>query len=270
MQSDVVSFVHLSDTHIGPTKAFARHGFLSYSALERVVTAVNSLPIKPNFIIHTGDVATDPDPAAYRLAAEALAKLRVPVYFVNGNHDDAGMIREFLPMGPKVEWFSGETTLAYHFDVSGYRFVVLDGKGPVELDPAGQISEAQLIRLRQICAEGDMPLVVFVHFPLLPVYSTWFDENMLVVNGRSVHEVLRTAQSRLRGVFLGHIHQSMQTVCDGVMYTAVPSTFAQFIAWPQAQAPAENPAYPPGFNLVHLLPEQTIVQQHVVNRYGKN
>lgn len=270
MQDGVVSFVHLSDTHIGPTKAFARHGFLSYPALEGVVTAVNTLPIKPDFIIHTGDVVTDPDPTSYELAAELLAALHVPVYFVNGNHDDAGMIRKFLPMGPKVDWFPGETTLAYHFDVGGYRFVVLDGKGPTELDPAGLISEAQLARLRHECADGDMPLVVFVHFPLLPMYSTWFDENMLVINGRSVHNTLRIAGARLRGVFFGHIHQSMQTMCDGVTYTAVPSTFAQFIAWPQAQAPAENPTYPPGFNLVHLLPKQTIVQQHVVNRRGEN
>ena len=47
------------------------------------------------------------------------------------------------------------------------------------------------------------------------------------------------------------------------MYTAVPSLFSQFAAWPNDVVVREDPDYLPGFNFVHLLPEQTIVHQHM-------
>jgi 3',5'-cyclic-AMP phosphodiesterase len=81
------------------------------------------------------------------------------------------------------------------------------------------------------------------------------------LNWEAVHEALRPAVKRLRGVFHGHIHQSMQTVRDGVGYTAVASSFAQFTAWPTDVQPHIDRAQPPGYNFVHLLPEQTIVRQ---------
>ena len=76
----------------------------------------------------------------------------------------------------------------------------------------------------------------------------------------------RAARDRLRGVFYGHVHQSMQTFRDGILYVAAPSTFAQFQAWPRDTVVNPDPVYPPAFNFVHMLPRQTIVHQHVIAR----
>lgn len=259
-------FVHMSDTHFGATKSFARHGHVAFPCAQRAVEIINTLPVKPDFVVHTGDVVTQPEPEAYRLAAEVFAGLNVPIYFVTGNHDSARMIREFLPQAP-AEWLVDDPDcLSYRFEVKGYRFLVLDGRGPDRIDPHGIISEEQLVFVREETQTAGPPLTVFLHFPVVPMHAPWMDANMLLLNGFALHDALLAAGRRLRGVFHGHIHQSMQVSCDGICYTAVPSTFSQFGAWPVDVDVSYDPDYLPGFNFVQLLPEQTIVHQHTFVR----
>ncbi|MEM9774391.1 MAG: metallophosphoesterase [Chloroflexota bacterium] len=256
-------FIHISDTHIGPTKGYKRHGFASYPCAERMVDIINAFPQKPDFVIHTGDVVTDPDDQSYKLAAELFEQLSVPIYFVNGNHDSASDIRKFLKMGPKHDLMDDE--LVYRFEVKGNHFLVIDGRADDELDPHGMVSEAQLEVLRQECTPDGPPLTIFLHYPLWPINSTWFDTHMLVINAAELHDIFLQARNRLRGVFHGHIHQAMQTIKDGIVYTSAPSTFAQFAAWPGATEPAFVKD-PPGYGFVHLVNDQVIVHQHTFER----
>ena len=259
-------FIHISDTHIGPTKDYERHGFESYSCAEKVVDIINSFPHRPDFVIHTGDVVTNPEDASYKLAAELFDRLDVPIYFANGNHDTAADIRKFLKMGPKVDLMDDE--LVYRFDVNGNRFLVVDGRAADELDPHGMISDRQLEVLRQECTAEGPPLTVFMHYPLWPINSPWFDSHMMIINEAELHDIFLTAKDRLHGVFHGHIHQPMQNIKDGIMYSCAPSTFAQFAAWPGAKDPAFV-SDPPGYAFVHLFNGQTIVHQHSFERVVK-
>ena len=135
MSDETVYFVQISDTHIGPNEAYSRYGHLALPCAQRLVAIINNLPVAPDFVIHTGDVATDPDPVAYALAAKTFGDLKVPIYYVNGNHDDAQLIKKYLPMGPR-EYFSADPDkLCYSFELKGYRFLVLDAQGPAEIDP---------------------------------------------------------------------------------------------------------------------------------------
>ncbi len=86
-----VYFVHLSDTHFGPTKEYSRQGHRSLPYARRVIEMINSLPTQPDFVIHTGDVTTHPTEEAYRLAAET-APGRPGVAL------GAAAINAFLPM----------------------------------------------------------------------------------------------------------------------------------------------------------------------------
>ena len=269
MPDDTVYFVHISDTHIGPTRGYNVRGQHPYACTKRLVEVINNLPTRPNFVIHTGDVVSDPDPAAYQLAAETLAGLQAPIYYVNGNHDSAAAIRRYLTMGSKQD--TGDSNrLSYTFEVNGYRFLVLDAKGPPEIDPQGLVSEAQLDWVAREAQPEGPPLVVFVHFPALPLNSIWMDDNMLIQNGPALHQALRPARDRLRGVFSGHVHQHMQTIRDGIIYITVASALAQFAAWPDDRMTHHDSEQDPGYGFVHLLPEQTIVHQHPFPRPEQN
>ncbi len=227
-----------------------------------MVDIINTLPMQPDFVVHTGDVVSNPSPEAYALAAKTLGRIQVPVYYVNGNHDTAVDIKQHMRMGPKQDLLPDSNVLTYAFEIKGHRFLTLDGKGPDEIQPHGILSAEQLeIVQREAQPEGP-PLTVFVHFPTLPLNSNWMDANMPLLNGEAFHQALLPARDRLRGVFYGHVHRSMQTVRDGIVYTAGRSTFSQFTAWPHEELVQADFHERPGYNFVHLLPEQTIVHQH--------
>lgn len=264
--TDTVYFVHISDTHFGPTRDYARFGYYSYPCAQHLVEAINRLPVLPDFVIHTGDVVTHPNTAAYELAAETFARLRVPIYYVVGNHDTAVHIHHHLPMGPKQEYDNYPDRLSYTFTVKGHRFLVLDARGPDEIDPHGLFPESQLDLVRQEAQTDGPSVTVFLHYPIHPLNSTWMDANMLVLNGDAFHQALLPMRHRLRGVFYGHVHRPMQTMRDGIWYVAAASAFSQFTAWPGEEHVHLDAAYPPAFSFVHLLPQQTIVHQHIIPR----
>lgn len=268
MTTDNLYFVHISDTHIGATSDFSRHGHETLPCAKRVVEIINTMPQTPDFVVHTGDVIAEPDPRAYLIAADIFAELEMPIYYVTGNHDTAADIRRYLPMGPMTIADRAAGRLSYTFQFKGYRFLVLDARGPDEIDPQGLLPESELEVVTQEAQPEGAPLVVFVHFPVLPLNSVWMDENMLIVNGDQLHKALLPARQRLRGVFHGHVHQHMQTSKDAIQYFSVASVFSQFAAWPDDVNTRFDPDHDPGYAFVHLLRGQTIVHQHTFPRPG--
>lgn len=261
-----VYFAHISDTHIGTTLDFERHEHVPHRCTERLVEILNTLPTKPDFVIHTGDVVNNPDLGAYPLAARLFAKLQLPIYFVTGNHDDSAEMLQHLPFATPLTLHSETGRLDYTFEVKGERFLVLDAKLPPEYAPHGGLSSSQLDLVRQECTPDGAPLTIFVHFPALPMNSPRMDTNMLMLNGLEFHQALLPARERIRGVFHGHVHQPMQTYRDGILYVCAPSAFSQFNAWPADMDFRFDTDALPGFNFVHLLPEQTIVHTHTFLR----
>src|ERR1044071_9462260 len=97
-------FVHITDTHIGPTPEHRVLGQLSFPTLEALVEQINNLPFVPDFVLHTGDITDDASDAAYALARPLLEKIKVPVFYLAGNHDrPEPMQRVLLGKTPTAE-----------------------------------------------------------------------------------------------------------------------------------------------------------------------
>jgi Icc protein len=266
MTSATARFAHISDTHFGPTADYARHGFAARPCAERLVDLLNDLDPPPDFVLHTGDVVTAPDPASYALAAATFARLRLPVYFATGNHDTAADIGRNMPMAAREDLSGDPDLLTYAFNAGTHRFLVLDARGPDAIDPHGLLSEAQLSILDRELAAGDAPLTVFCHYPPLALGIPWIDETMLILNGGELHRRLVVVRDRLRGVFFGHIHQPLVFQRDGVLYASAPSAFAQLSGSPTDQVARVDAAAPPGFAMVTVTPDDTIVRFHAFDR----
>src|SRR5437762_11867956 len=81
----IMRFIHITDTHVGPTATYGLPGKPALPTLEALVDTINNLPFKPDFVLHNGDVTDDASEAAYRLVKPILAKLKYPIYYVIGN-----------------------------------------------------------------------------------------------------------------------------------------------------------------------------------------
>ena len=101
LPKDNVYFVHISDTHFSAERSYTRHGYAPLPCAVELVDRINALPVRPDFVIHTGDVVTTPDAAAYEVAAEVLGGIETPVYYVVGNHDRTAGILEHLDFGAR-------------------------------------------------------------------------------------------------------------------------------------------------------------------------
>ncbi len=260
MPAEPVLFAHISDTHFGPSRDYSRHGFTALPCAERLVALLNDLPARPDFVVHTGDVVTEPDERSYALAAEVFARLELPIYYATGNHDTAAQIRRWLPMGPRQALAGHDGPLSYAFELRGQRFLVLDARGPDRIDPRGLLYYGQLAVLDRELGPDGPPLTVFCHFPPLPMGIPWIDETMLILNGAELHQRLVACGGRLRGLFFGHIHQAVSFYRDGVLYSAAPSAFAQLGGLPTDHVARVDPEAPPGYQLVRVSAEGTTVR----------
>jgi Icc protein len=258
-----LTFVQITDSHIGPTRQFEYHDHRPLRDLERVIKQINSFPQPPDFVIHTGDIAHDQSAEAITLAGEALAGLNVPVYVVNGNHDDPALLRKLLDALPPASGDLG-APLDYVFEIKGERFLVLDSCHTVVPDPQGYLSETQLALIRAETGDDGPPLTVFVHHPPFQMASPWLDENMIIANGEALHAALLPARDRLRGVFYGHLHRSCQVMRDGITYTCAAGTAWQYTWRPWDERPQVDGEYGSGYNVVHLLDNRTLVYQYVI------
>jgi 3',5'-cyclic-AMP phosphodiesterase len=246
MTPPLLHFVHVSDTHVhfDPSYGLDNVGKSALAGARALVKRLNSLPFTPDFVLHTGDVAADPLPGIDEAVRSVFCELKHPIRYLAGNHD------------PKT--FPGER----EFEVNGVQFVCIDSNGPAEL-PRGFVTESELARLRRVCESGDdRPLVIATHHNVLPVGSPWYDEFMRMTNGEEFHRALLPARGRIRGVFFGHVHQDIETVRDGILYSAVSSSWCQFHAWPGQPLTVHDREAQPGFNVVTASKDQTTVRRH--------
>jgi len=204
-------FLQLSDTHWGYSGANNPEADVT---LTRAVREINASPVRPDFIVFTGDLTHTTDDAAVRRRRmqefrAIVADLAVPTrYFVPGEHD-AGP-----DGGAAYREAFGETHGS--FDHKGVHFVLLDNVSA----PGSRIGDAQLDWLaRDVAAlHPATPLVVFTHRPLFDLYPSW---DWATGDGPRALEIL--AKHANVTVFYGHIHQENHVQTGNIAHHAARS-----------------------------------------------
>ena len=189
-------FVQMSDSHWGFSDPKVNPDFKG--TLKKAVAAVNSLSVRPDFIMFTGDLThtTDDDKERRkRLAAfRAIVKdLKVKdVRFMPGEHDAS------LDNGAAFLEFFENTH--YTFSHKGVNFIVIDNVS----DPTGSIGDTQLkwldAELKKL--DKDARIVVFTHRPLFDLAPSW---DWATRDGARAIDLLMPYRNVT--VFYGHIHQ---------------------------------------------------------------
>jgi 3',5'-cyclic-AMP phosphodiesterase len=259
--SSAVRFVQISDTHISPDPDYRRAPDLPNTAdcARALVAAVNALPFQPDFILHTGDVAYDPDESAYVLARDIFAALKAPVYYLPGNHDDTLMLQRIL-----IGTTDARKPYELDFEVNGVRVVTVDSHQPVDANmPYSRLHDTQLERVRAIAIENEArPLLVATHHNVLPIGAAWWDDYMRMQNGDDLHAALLPARGRLLAVLHGHVHQPVQIVRDGIPYISAASAWMQLLCAPDQVETGYDEGAKPGFNVGKVMDGRLFLRQY--------
>jgi Icc protein len=237
------SFLQISDSHIGFSKAANPDAKATF---REAVGKVLALPVKPDFIIHTGDITQLSRDEEFDDADQILKEAGLTVFHVPGEHDmlDDGAGKAFLDRYGKGTRGAGW----YSFDHNGVHFVALVNVVNLKAGGMGSLGQDQLEWLEKDLAgrSSSTPIVVFAHIPLWTVYADW---------GWGTDDAVQALSYLKRfgsvTVLNGHIHQITQKVEGNIAFHTARST-----AFPQpvgGEGPSPGPLKVPAEQLRSML-----------------
>jgi len=237
-----LTFLQISDSHVGFDKPANPNAI---GTLQEAIGKIKSLPARPSFMIHTGDITHLSKPAEFDNADRAISGAGLDVHYVPGEHD---LIDEEVKFYRERYGKNAKGSGWYSFDADGVHFIGLVNVMNLEAGKLGKLGEEQLKWLQDDVAgrTASTPVVVFAHIPLWTVYEQW---GWGTDDGARAISLLKKFGSVT--VLNGHIHQVMQKVEGNVAFHTALST-----AFPQpapGTAPSPGPLKVPDDKLRSLL-----------------
>lgn len=232
--------VHITDTHMFPDP-------VPEKGIANLVSELNQLEDKPDFVIHTGDHIMDAlkrnreeTEAQWKVWKEVFKdKLDYDLYNCLGNHDVWGWGLEDKKV--KTDPLYGKTWAReyleidntwYSFERNGWKFICLDSVSPGDENRSykAHLGDEQFEWLQKELANtsSNMPILIASHIPILSA-SAYFDgENEKsgnwVVPGAWMHldarkiKILFNQYRNIKGAISGHIHLADYTNYLNVNY----------------------------------------------------
>jgi 3',5'-cyclic AMP phosphodiesterase CpdA len=229
-----LTFLQISDSHIGFDKPANPNAL---ATLQEAIDKVGTLPQRPSFMIHTGDITHLSKPSEFDNADQVIGKAKLDVHYVPGEHDviDEDRGKAYLDRYGKNAKGAGW----YSFDQAGVHFIGLVNVLDLKAGGLGNLGDEQLAWLEDDVRgkSSSTPIVVFAHVPLWLVYDKW---GWGTDDGARALDLLKRFGSVT--VLNGHIHQIVQKVEGNMTFHTARST-----AFPQ---PAPGTAPSPGPMLV--------------------
>lgn len=208
-----ITFVHLSDLHIGDIEDPT---LLSDTGetLSAVAGVLRGMAPAPHFAVVSGDLTHRGDPSSYRAVSQALAALPCPVIYGLGNHDDRNGYAQGLSTGGGPAF--GDRVVA------GLHVVVLDTGVPGRI--GGAIDAHQFDWLAETLGHHrDLPkLIVMHHPPALGGEHGW-----KTLDGTSTERLAALLRGRaIPAILTGHIHQDRIAIWNGIPVVTVSGQHA--------------------------------------------
>jgi 3',5'-cyclic AMP phosphodiesterase CpdA len=238
-----VTFLQISDSHVGFDKPANPNAL---GTLQEAIDKVGALPIRPSFMIHTGDITHLSRAAEFDNADQVIGKAKLDVHYVPGEHDviDEDRGKAYLHRYGKNAKGAGW----YSFNQAGVHFIGLVNVLDLKAGGLGNLGDEQLAWLEDDVRgkSSSTPIVVFAHVPLWLVYDKW---GWGTDDGARALALLKRFGSVT--VLNGHIHQIVQKVEGNMTFHTARST-----AFPQPEpgtAPSPGPMLVPAEKLRTML-----------------
>ncbi|WP_332979778.1 3',5'-cyclic-AMP phosphodiesterase [Microcoleus sp. A003_D6] len=233
----------ITDTHLFAELDREWKGLSTARTLQAVLDRLQQIRPQPDLLLLTGDLSQDETPESYELLASLISSLKIPAYWIPGNHDNVLVMQQILdkpPISPEKSWKEGN-----------WQFLLLSS---VEAGcDGGRLSPESLDWLdSELQQTGDRPVMIALHHHPLPIDCEIMDGMMLHNADEFLAIVDRYPQIKI--VLCGHIHQEFQQQRGSVTYLGTPSTCIQLL--PKSH-PIILDEIPPGFRLLELAIDGT-------------
>jgi len=229
--------IQITDTHLFEDPEGRQKGVNTRRSLAAVVAHAAATHPDADAVLLTGDLSQDETAASYELLLELIEPLRgAPVHAIPGNHDDAGHMRRILEQ-------EGIAVLR-DLQLDNWRVALLNSQVPGRVH--GELGADQIAALSRSLGSSEY-IIVALHHPPLSIDSAWLDASRCL-DGQALLEAL--ADSPVRAVVCGHIHQQFETRADGLPVMATPSTCVQFKPGMEQFATDDEAA--PGYRVFEL------------------
>jgi Icc protein len=242
------TFLQISDSHVGFDKPANPDAL---GTLREAIARIKALPVKPDFMIHTGDISHLSKDSEFDNADQLIKEAGLPVFYVPGEHDllDEGQGKAYLDRYGKGSRGAGWTS----FDHNGVHYIALVNVVNLKAGGLGNLGADQLEWLESDVAglSSSMPIVVFAHIPLWTIYPDW---GWGTADGAQALGYLKRFGSVT--VLNGHIHQVMQKVEGNIAFHTARST--AFVQPAPGAAPSPGPMKVPAGELRKMLGIATV------------
>ncbi|MEM7507006.1 MAG: phosphodiesterase [Pseudomonadota bacterium] len=246
-----MAFIRLTDLHVPAEETL--FGLSPRARLGALIDVINAEHSDAEFVLITGDLTHAGSPAAYRALSGMLARLKLPVHLMLGNHD---------ARKPFFETFDSPR------DPNGFvQFVIQTEGGPVIcLDTVdegqgshGRLCPARLDWLRQqIAALPPGPWMLAMHHPPMDLGLANMDRIKLR-DGDTLWQVL--APRPPAQMLIGHVHRPISGAWHGVPFQIQPAVSHQ-VAYRATMTPklmlADEPA---ALSIVSFGTEGPLIQE---------
>lgn len=244
----------ISDLHIKAEGKLA-YGIVDTAKMLRdCVADIMSLNPLPDVVLVTGDTVDYGRKNEYDLVKDILAPLRMPLYFVVGNHDEGAALHEAFS-GPGFEYLEqcGEF-LQYAVQLGDIRLVTLDTSVPME--GRGRLCSKRLAWLEDRLSEDKTPTLVALHHP--PFITGIAHMDAIGLEGSDALESVIARHSHVERLLCGHIHRSIQCRFGGTIASTCPSPAHQVALDLLTDGPDCFIMEPPGYQL-HLWQNNRLI-----------
>ena len=263
--ANAITFVHLSDLHLGKVEGEFFGGIDPLVQARQVMARIRRLDVPPAFMVISGDLSNDGSAASYEALTDLLRAATdeaMPVLLALGNHDDRATFRRIIidsdnpaPASHPASDIRHPTSDPYDHShlIAGLRVIVLDSTVPGE--DYGHVDQEQLTWLdEQLALSAPAGSLVVLHH-CCRLASSSFDVGQFGLRNAAELEAV-VARHPVLGILAGHSHQANTAAFAGTLHTTAPAVICQldFFAGPRFQ-----PIPGAGFNLCQIEDGRLIV-----------
>ncbi|WP_157017993.1 metallophosphoesterase family protein [Mesorhizobium xinjiangense] len=206
-----VHFVHLTDLHLShPDHRDPELLSDTLGTLKTVKAMVRAVRPRPAFILISGDLTNRGDAKSYRLLAETMDGIDIPIVYALGNHDSRpGFYEGMLGRDCNLE-----APYCHDTVIDDLHVVVLDSRVPGRIGGALSSDQFDFLQSALDRHTGLRKIIAIHHPPALDEDATLAWECLDWADSRRLAGLLKGRD--VAGVFSGHVHYDRVTFWHGM------------------------------------------------------